>query len=77
MVILDTDHLSILDQDTIEGFTLGRHLAALPEVLEKCLSQSPIPRGNLTDRTPARGGTVWTIERFLPSNPANVVASPA
>jgi tRNA(fMet)-specific endonuclease VapC len=31
MVILDTDHLSVLDQDTIEGFTLGRRLAPLSE----------------------------------------------
>lgn len=31
MVILDTDHLSIFDQDTIEGFNLGRRLAVLPE----------------------------------------------
>lgn len=31
MHILDTDHLSILDQDTVEGFSLGRRLAALPE----------------------------------------------
>ena len=31
MHILDTDHLSILDLDTIEAFNLGRRLAALPE----------------------------------------------
>ena len=31
MPILDTDHLSILDQDTIEAFNLGRRLAVLPE----------------------------------------------
>jgi tRNA(fMet)-specific endonuclease VapC len=31
MHILDTDHLSILDQDTVEAFNLGRRLAALPE----------------------------------------------
>ena len=31
MTILDTDHLSFLDQDTLEGFNLGRRLAALPE----------------------------------------------
>jgi hypothetical protein len=31
MVILDTDHLSIFDQDTSEGFNLSRRLAALPE----------------------------------------------
>lgn len=31
MVILDTDHRSVLDQDTLEGFNLGRRLAALPE----------------------------------------------
>lgn len=31
MVILDTDHLSVLDQDTIESINLGRRLAALPE----------------------------------------------
>ena len=31
MVILDTDHLSILDRDTIESVNLGRRLAALPE----------------------------------------------
>lgn len=27
MFILDTDHLSIADQDTLEGFNLGRRLA--------------------------------------------------
>ncbi len=27
MFILDTDHLSIADQDTVEGFNLGRRLA--------------------------------------------------
>jgi hypothetical protein len=31
MYLLDTDHLSILDQDTIGGFTRGRRLAALSE----------------------------------------------
>lgn len=31
MYILDTDHLSILDQDSGEAFNLGRRLAALPE----------------------------------------------
>ncbi len=31
MHILDTDHLSIMDQDTMESFNLGRRLAALPE----------------------------------------------
>ncbi len=31
MYVLDTDHLSILDLDTIEAFNLGRRLAALPE----------------------------------------------
>jgi tRNA(fMet)-specific endonuclease VapC len=31
MYLLDTDHLSILDQDTIESFNLGRRLAALSE----------------------------------------------
>ena len=30
MLILDTDHLSILDRDTIEAFNLGRRLAAIP-----------------------------------------------
>ena len=30
MLILDTDHLSILDQNTMEAFNLGRRLAALP-----------------------------------------------
>ena len=30
MYLLDTDHLIILDQDTIEGFNLGRRLAAVP-----------------------------------------------
>lgn len=30
MYLLDTDHLSIVDQDTIEGFNLGRRLAAVP-----------------------------------------------
>jgi hypothetical protein len=28
MVILDTDHLTILDQDTIDSFNLGRRLNA-------------------------------------------------
>jgi tRNA(fMet)-specific endonuclease VapC len=30
MYLLDTDHLSIAVQDTIEGFNLGRRLAAVP-----------------------------------------------
>ena len=30
MLILDTDHLSILDRDTIEAFNLGRRLASVP-----------------------------------------------
>ena len=30
MLILDTDHLSILERDTIEAFNLGRRLAAVP-----------------------------------------------
>lgn len=29
MYLLDTDHLSILDRDTIESFNLGRRLAAI------------------------------------------------
>ena len=31
MVVLDTNHLSILDQDSIEAFNLGRRLAMLSE----------------------------------------------
>ncbi len=31
MLILDTDHLSIMDQDNMEAFNLGRRLAAVPE----------------------------------------------
>ena len=30
MLILDTDHLSILDRNTIEAFNLGRRLASIP-----------------------------------------------
>ncbi len=30
MLILDTNHLSILDQNTLEAFNLGRRLAAVP-----------------------------------------------
>ena len=30
MLILDTDHISILDRDTIEAFNLGRRLASVP-----------------------------------------------
>ncbi len=30
MLILDTDHVSILDRDTIEAFNLGRRLASVP-----------------------------------------------
>ncbi|MGI4787832.1 MAG: type II toxin-antitoxin system VapC family toxin [Janthinobacterium lividum] len=30
MLILDTDHLSILERDTIEAFNLGRRLAPVP-----------------------------------------------
>lgn len=30
MLILDTDHLSILDRDTMEAFNLGRRLASMP-----------------------------------------------
>ena len=33
MFILDTDHLSIADQDTLEGFNLGRRLALVPPEL--------------------------------------------
>jgi tRNA(fMet)-specific endonuclease VapC len=29
MLILDTDHLSILDQDTVESFNIGRRLASI------------------------------------------------
>ncbi len=28
--ILDTDHLSIADRDTVEGFNLGRRLSSVP-----------------------------------------------
>ncbi len=31
MLILDTDHLSIVDQDTREAFNLGRRLASVPQ----------------------------------------------
>lgn len=30
MYLLDTDHLSMVDQDTIESFNLGRRLSAVP-----------------------------------------------
>lgn len=30
MLILDTDHLSIVSQDTIEAFNIGRRLASVP-----------------------------------------------
>ncbi len=30
MLILDTDHLSIFNQDTIEAFSIGRRLASVP-----------------------------------------------
>jgi len=30
MYILDTDHLSIMDRDTVEGFNLGRRLFSVP-----------------------------------------------
>ena len=30
MLILDTDHLSILNQDTMEAFNIGRRLSAAP-----------------------------------------------
>lgn len=30
MLILDTDHLSLIDQDTREAFNLGRRLASMP-----------------------------------------------
>jgi len=30
MLILDTDHLSILDRNTNEAFNLGRRLASIP-----------------------------------------------
>ena len=29
MLILDTDHLSILDQDTVESFNIARRLASV------------------------------------------------
>lgn len=30
MYILDTDHLSMMDRDTVEAFNLGRRLASVP-----------------------------------------------
>ncbi len=42
MVILDTDHLSIVDQDTQEGFNLGRRLAALPPAKIGSLTNSGV-----------------------------------
>ncbi len=30
MLILDTDHLSLIDEDTAEAFNIGRRLAAVP-----------------------------------------------
>src|SRR5258708_4013110 len=31
MYLLDTDHLSITDEDTIEAFNLGRRLSVVPQ----------------------------------------------
>jgi tRNA(fMet)-specific endonuclease VapC len=50
MYLLDTDHLSIADQDTIEGFNLGRRLAAVPveEVAVTIITYEEQTRGWLT-----------------------------
>ena len=50
MIILDTDQLSFLDQDTIEGFTLGRRLAgrASGEVAVSIVTYEEQMRGWLT-----------------------------
>ncbi len=60
MYILDTDHLSILDKDTIEGFNLGRRLASVPreEVAVTIVTYEEQMRGWLSyvarANTPAR-----------------------
>ena len=47
MLILDTDHLSILDQDTMEGFNLGRRLSSVPpaEILVTIITYEEQMRG--------------------------------
>jgi tRNA(fMet)-specific endonuclease VapC len=75
MHILDTDHLSIFDQDTVEGFNLGRRLAALPEeeVFVTIITYEEQMRGWLAyvarANTPAKQIEAYTklrrhIERF-------------
>ena len=32
MILLDTDHLSLIDQDTVAAFNIGRRLATVPSV---------------------------------------------
>ena len=47
MLILDTDHISILDQNTMAAFNLGRRLAAVPpeEVTVTIISYEEQMRG--------------------------------
>ena len=47
MLILDTDHLSIFSQDTMEAFNLGRRLASVPssEVFATIISYEEQMRG--------------------------------
>jgi hypothetical protein len=48
MYILDTDHLSIADKDSIEAFNLGRRLAAIsPDSVAICFFYRLISLANV------------------------------
>ncbi len=75
MYALDTDHLSFLDQDTIEGFNLGRRLATVPpaDVKVTIITYEEQMRGWLTyvarANTPERQADAYQklrlhVERF-------------
>jgi tRNA(fMet)-specific endonuclease VapC len=59
---MDTDHLSLLDQDTMEGFNLSRRLAAMPpgEIAVTIITYEEQMRGWLAYTARAN-----TIERML------------
>ena len=71
MLILDTDHLSILDRDTMEAFNLGRRLASIPqdEVAVTIITYEEQMRGWLSyiaqAKLPAQQlEAYWKLKRF-------------
>lgn len=72
MLILDTDHLSILDRDTIEAFNLGRRLASVPpeEVAVTIITYEEQMRGWFAviakaRTTPQQVEAYWKLRRFI------------